>query len=91
MCFKLFRKKKIASDWINKIKTEDVDLKHVFGAMKERNEAECLYKDLCNRLHPDRFVGNTPKQEWANEQFKLVQNYRFNLNKLKEISDSITK
>lgn len=91
MCFKLFRKKKIASDWINKIKNEDINLSQVFNAMNERQEAENLYKDLCIRLHPDKFVGDRTKQDWANEKFRLLQECRFNLKKLKEINDSLTK
>ena len=87
MCF--FRKKNVSSEVIEKIKKEELDLRQIFAAVNERNEAQKLYKELCSILHPDRFSGDESKQVLADEYFKQVQENRMSLAKLTEIKKSI--
>ena len=65
--------------------TTDVDIDNLLSSFGHIEDMDTLYKSLCSRCHPDRFVGNEIMQQKATDLFQRIQNCRFNYNALKEI------
>lgn len=86
-----FRRKR--SDLEKKIRESlqdtEVDYSSLFSNINNRAKIEPLYKELCSKAHPDRFVGNADKQEKALEIFKEIQASRNDLNQLLILKDKI--
>lgn len=71
----------------NKWSTKN-DVKNAVNVVESFSKAKVLYKTLCKKCHPDRFV-EEEKKLIAENLFKRVQHNRYDYEALKCISDEV--
>ena len=71
----------------NKWSTKN-DVKNAVNVVESFSKAKVLYKTLCKKCHPDRFV-DAEKKLIAENLFKRVQHNRYDYEALKCISDEV--
>lgn len=91
-----FKKHKTEKDLLaERIKSEAPDMSGLMESIKNINNIDALYKELCSLSHPDRFANDEDLQTQAYTLFKEVQANRYNYGKLvslrKEIIETISQ
>lgn len=74
---------------VNRIKSEQLDMRSLFSNINKRGEVEALFKELCKIAHPDKFDKEPKKKEIAKELFAQIQTNRNNYNQLIALKDII--
>lgn len=85
----IFAKRKEIERLKGKVLNEEMDLDALFMKIKSVNEANALFKELCIKTHPDRYVGNHQKHQRAECLFKEVQSNKLNYRALLEIEKKV--
>lgn len=85
-----FKKHKTKLDLLaEQIKAEPPDMSEVLDSIKNANNIDALYKELCSLSHPDRFVDDVNQQAKAHTLFKEVQTNRYNYRNLLDLRKEI--
>ena len=86
-----FKKKKETEQdiLIERIKSEQLDMKGLFSNINKRGEVEALYKELSKLSHPDKFEKDPEKKEIAQKLFTQIQNNRNNYTQLLELKANV--
>ena len=74
---------------VNRIKSEQLDMRSLFSNINKRGEVEALFKELCKTAHPDKFDKDQEKSKIAKELFSQIQNNRNNYNQLMELKEIV--
>lgn len=74
---------------VNRIKSEQLDMRDLFSNINKRGEVEGLYKGLCKIAHPDKFDKDPEKIKIAKDLFSQIQNNRNNYNQLVELKSIV--
>lgn len=89
--FWIRKRKKQEKDMIREALSEPLDMKRVFSTINDRDELSDTFKSICRIAHPDRFIDSPDKMALAEQLFKEAQQYRTDLQKLKEIYNTATQ
>lgn len=86
-----FKKKKQTEQdiLIERIKSEQLDMKGLFSNINKRGEVEALFKELSKLSHPDKFEKDPEKKEIAKDLFAQILNNKNNFNQLMELKKEI--
>lgn len=86
-----FKKKKQTEQdiLIERIKSEQLDMKGLFSNINKRGEVEALFKELSKLSHPDKFEKDPEKKEIAKNLFAQILNNKNNFNQLMELKKEI--
>ena len=86
-----FKKKKQTEQdiLIERIKSEQLDMKGLFSNINKRGEVEALFKELSKLSHPDKFEKDPEKKEIAKDLFAKILNNKNNFNQLMELKKEI--
>jgi len=74
---------------VNRIKSEQLDMRSLFSNINKRGEVEALFKELCKIAHPDKFDKDPEKNKIAKDLFSQIQNNRNNYNQLMELKEIV--
>ena len=86
-----FKKKKETEQdiLVKRIKSEQLDMHDLFSNINKRGEVEALFKELCKKVHPDKFDNYPAKSKKAKEIYSQIQNNRNNYNQLMELKEIV--